>query len=119
MLPLLIGLLTKHLLFDFFLQGPYQYLNKGKYLHPGGLLHACLAVVGTALVWEIVGAPLHLLGGVMAIEFIVHYHMDWAKVNINAWFGWGPQTSEKYWWLLGVDQYVHLMNYVWMLWYIS
>ena len=33
-------LMVKHALADFYLQTPYQYLNKGTYGHPGGLLHA-------------------------------------------------------------------------------
>jgi hypothetical protein len=33
-------LMVKHAVADFYLQTPYQFLNKGKYGHPGGFIHA-------------------------------------------------------------------------------
>ena len=33
-------LMAKHMVADFYLQTPYQYLNKGTYGHPGGFLHS-------------------------------------------------------------------------------
>lgn len=42
MIETLIFLTVKHFIVDVILQNPYQYLNKGKFLHPGGLLHVFL-----------------------------------------------------------------------------
>jgi hypothetical protein len=39
-------LMFKHAVADFYLQTAYQYLNKGKYGHPGGFIH----VIAEALV---------------------------------------------------------------------
>lgn len=47
MLLLLLLLQIKHLVIDFLLQGPYQYLNKGTYGHWGGIQHAINHMVGT------------------------------------------------------------------------
>ena len=47
MLAVLVALLFKHFLFDFVFQRPYQFLNKGIYGHPGGILHAGLHAAGT------------------------------------------------------------------------
>ncbi len=44
-------LMFKHMVADFYLQTPYQYLNKGTYGHPGGFLHAGIHVALTPLVY--------------------------------------------------------------------
>ena len=53
-------LLLKHMVADFFLQTPFQYLNKGTYGHPGGLLHSGIHVALTPLVYLVI-APMSLL----------------------------------------------------------
>ena len=116
---LLIALLTKHLIVDFPLQAfPYQYKNKGTYGHPGGLLHSGLHLLGTFLVLVFFINPYTALI-LAAADGVFHYHIDWAKVNINKKTGWGPTTSEQFWWLLGLDQYCHMLTYVWILWMLS
>lgn len=46
------------------------------------------------------------------VDSIIHYHIDWAKMNLNAKMGWGPKTHEEFWWLLGIDQYLHALTYI-------
>lgn len=106
----LLGLLIKHVIIDFPLQGPYQYLNKGTYGHPGGLLHSGLQAVGTFAVLAFV-LPTSLALELAALDYFVHYHIDWAKMNLNKKLGWGPTTHEQFWWLLGADQFMHLLTY--------
>lgn len=116
---LLIALLTKHLIVDFPLQAfPYQYKNKGTYGHPGGLLHAGLHLLGTFLVLVFFVSPIIAII-LAAADCVIHYHIDWAKMNINAKTGWEPTTSEKFWWLLGLDQYCHMLTYAWIMWMLS
>ncbi len=100
----------KHFIVDYPLQKPYQYLNKGTYGHPGGLLHAGLHGLGTiAALWIFADLPWLII---MAIfDMIVHYHVDWAKVKINKHFGWTANTHEEFWWLLGFDQLLHWLTY--------
>jgi hypothetical protein len=104
-------LLTKHFIVDFPMQIPYMYQNKGEYGHPGGLLHALWHGIGTLAVLifftDLVTA--NLLAG---FDMFIHYHIDWAKMNLNKKFGWGPTTHEQFWWLLGLDQYLHGLTYV-------
>lgn len=100
----------KHFLVDFPFQKPYQYLNKGTYGHPGGILHAGLHGIGTFLaLWMF--APLDWLVLMMLFDATVHYHIDWAKMNLNKHFGWSPTTHEEFWWLLGLDQLLHWLTY--------
>lgn len=114
---LLILLFTKHFIVDFPLQKPYQWQNKGTYGHPGGLLHAGLHGIGTLLCFIVLLIPLELdvfvasLGLAMGDAFI-HYHIDWAKMKLNSKMGWGPNTHEQFWWLLGLDQFLHALTYL-------
>lgn len=110
-LILLTLLLSKHLIADFILQTPYQYLNKGKYGHPGGLLHSFIHVVFTGAIL----ASLNLFNYfavVLLIEFLFHYHIDLAKVKINDFYGWRADKNSEFWVLLGVDQFIHAMTYI-------
>ena len=109
---LILALFAKHFIVDFPMQVRYQYSNKGTYGHPGGMLHAFLHGAGTALCfyWYAPAACVSL--GV--IDAFVHYHIDWAKMNLNAKLGWGPNTHEEFWWLLGLDQFLHALTYIGM-----
>jgi hypothetical protein len=102
--------MMKHFVVDFLLQFKYQWSNKGTYGHPGGLLHAGLHGIGTALCllmfsWEDI-----LFLALM--DAVFHYHIDWAKMNLNARMGWTATTSEYFWWLLGLDQLLHMLTYL-------
>jgi len=119
LLGLLLGLFTKHLIVDFPMQIPYHYLNKGTYGHPGGIQHSAFHGIGTTyVVWFTMSAltPLALIIGF--VDFAIHYHVDWAKMNLNKKLGWGPTTHEEFWWLLGLDQYIHTLTYLGIAWYM-
>jgi hypothetical protein len=108
---ILIALLfTKHFVVDFPLQKPYQWMNKGTYGHLGGILHAWLHGCATVLCfyWWAPMAAIYL--GV--VDMIIHYHIDWAKMNINKHYGWRADTHEQFWWLLGLDQFLHALTYI-------
>jgi hypothetical protein len=115
-LLILFALFTKHLIVDFPLQKPYQFLNKHIYGHPGGLLHAGLHALGTLIaLWLVTNQfflPLGVILLVAAADGAVHYHVDWAKMNLNKRLGWAPATHEEFWWLLGLDQYLHALTYL-------
>lgn len=101
------ALFIKHFIVDFPLQNKFQYLNKGKFLHLGGILHASLHGIGTLLVCLMFDLPLWL----SLLDAVIHYHIDYFKVRINNYYKLGPTTSEKFWWLLGLDQLLHYLTY--------
>lgn len=110
-----LALFTKHFIFDFLLQGPYQYLNKGTYGHPGGILHSGLqAISSLAALVPFFGATQFVVV-VCVAEFLIHYHVDWAKMNLNKYWGLKPDNSEYFWWLLGADQLLHYLTYFGMI----
>ena len=100
----------KHFIVDFLLQQKYQYANKGIYGHPGGLLHAGLHSAGTWLCLFWINPFWATIMGLF--DGIVHYHIDWAKTKINARYNWTPTTHDQFWWLLGLDQFLHWLTYV-------
>jgi hypothetical protein len=107
----------KHFVCDFLLQRPYYYRNKGTYGHPGGLLHALEHGVMTVAVLSIFvpAAPVLALG---MLDAGFHYHIDWAKMNINAHFGWRADTSDFFWAMLGLDQLLHTLTYALIVWVV-
>lgn len=115
-ISLMGGLFIKHFLCDFPLQGPYQFLNKGTYMHPGGLLHGAITIFGTGVVLFLLDPTISwsLVAFVLLVEFLVHYHTDWAKMNLNKAYGWGANTHSQFWISLGVDQLIHYATYLWI-----
>lgn len=117
MLALLL-LQVKHFLGDFVFQTQRQVQYKGVYGAWPGLEHSglhaamsvpCLLLAGAAPVAALVAA---------LIEFVVHYHQDWARERFVRRTGLTP-AARQYWVLLGADQLVHQLTYVaivWVLW---
>lgn len=115
-LILITLLLTKHFIVDFPLQPKYMYSNKGTYGHPGGILHSFLHSITT---WMIFAFYTKYAIVYAVVDGIVHYHIDWAKVNINKRMGWGPTTHEEFWYLTGVDQFLHALTYIALVGYFT
>lgn len=114
----LLFLVTKHFILDFMLQPKYQWANKGTYGHGGGLVHAGQHALGTGgLIFFVPEfAAIALL--VMGLEFTIHYHIDWAKMQINKRTGWDANKHPQFWYLTGFDQYLHMLTYVWILYMV-
>lgn len=107
----------KHFIFDFAYQPPYQWQNKGTYGHMGGIVHSGIhAIVSFAILLFFADFPIAL--GLALFEFIVHYHVDWGKMNLNKRMGWTATTHNEFWVLLGVDQLLHYITYIVMIGYL-
>jgi len=120
-LVLMMALIAKHFVADALLQFPYQYLNKGKFLHPGGLLHAGIHGVLTAYCFMTYSPSVILL--VASIDTVLHYFIDYAKMNLSAFFKWSEYVDEdgksflkiydnNFFVVLILDQCLHMMTYV-------
>ena len=110
MLEALLGLFIKHFICDFPLQtSPWMYRNKGIYFHPGGIAHAAIHGAGTLLVL----APLIGMGAFQfaILDMVVHYHIDWVKMNLGKRYNLRPDNSDLFWILLGLDQLLHHLTY--------
>ncbi len=110
-LAILSALILKHFICDYPLQTPYQFMNKGIYGHPGGLLHAAIHAVGTVLALSFF-APILIAAGLALLDAFIHYHIDWTKSRINRWFNLKPTGGPGFWVTFGMDQYFHQMTYI-------
>ena len=112
----LILLFVKHFICDFPLQAfPWIYRNKGIYLHMGGITHAALHGIAT---FAILSYWLGLAAwGWGVVDMLIHYHVDWAKMNLGTKFNLKPDNSEWFWILLGLDQLIHHLTYFAIVYY--
>jgi Protein of unknown function (DUF3307) len=107
----------KHFLCDFVLQTSQQVRYKGVYFHPAGLLHAGLHAVGSLPALLILSHSPELIGGLMLFEFVLHYHVDWVKARLDTTMRLNDQSS-VYWMIFGIDQLVHQLTYVGMIYLV-
>jgi hypothetical protein len=109
-------LLIKHAIADFGLQADPIFRQKGRYGAAGGLLHALIHVALTAPVFLMFpGGSAALAAGLLGAEFVVHYHLDWGKEQVVHYYGW-TSKDPQFWWAFGVDQLLHGLTYVAILW---
>lgn len=108
----------KHFWLDFWWQPPFMWRNKGTYGHWGGVAHSLFHAMATALIALLFTRSIVLAFGLSFAEYIVHYHVDWAKMNINARRGWKCNTHNEFWQLTGFDQLLHQLTYVALTWAI-
>jgi len=96
----------KHFICDFVLQFNYMLREKGIYGAFGGLHHAMMhgACTFAILSWFF---PFALWAGFL--DFIAHYHIDWAKQQLNK--GLGP-ADRMFWVWFGADQTAHYLTYI-------
>jgi hypothetical protein len=113
----------KHLIVDFFIQNrfPYMWMNKHKLFHWGGWLHAGSHAVFSFPILAFIHPPgtwgFSWMYGAIALciaEMFIHFFIDMIKMRVGIWTGWKCNTSPQFWNLLGVDQFLHQLTYIWM-----
>jgi hypothetical protein len=110
-LEIFLVLEIKHYIFDYVVQTPYQFMNKGTYGHPGGFVHAGLHALGTMAAFLIITPPLALGVAIVLGEFLIHYHVDWTKEQLLKY--WRLTTKDgAYWRIYGADQLAHHLTYI-------
>lgn len=107
LLLLLVLFQIKHWYVDFVNQTDTEVVNKGIYLKWLGLRHSIKHGIGTFLLL----IPFTSLNGVLIISLIdalLHYHIDWFKMN------WGNRDirTPQFWQHLGLDQMLHQLSYI-------
>lgn len=110
---LLILLQAKHLFADFYLQTPRMLRDRGVYLHLGRVQHAGLHALGSLVAMLVFGVPMMLALLVCIAEWVVHFHIDWAKGRWSDHKDHGPDQA-GYWRAFGVDQALHQWTYILM-----
>ncbi|WP_170593005.1 DUF3307 domain-containing protein [Ruegeria arenilitoris] len=114
-LLLLCALQIKHMFADFYLQTPKMLSGRGEYLHVGRAQHAAVHVVGSVVVFLIFGAPLSFILIIGALEWIVHFNIDFAKASYSDKKKLQPDQA-AFWRAAGLDQCLHNLTYIAMAW---
>lgn len=113
LLLLLVLLQVKHWYVDFVNQSMEEVHSKGIYGTGPGLWHSGKQGIGTFLAVAVVtGWSSVVYAAVVAfIDFVIHYHVDWAKININKAKNYTVETPQ-FWAWLGFDQLMHQLTYL-------
>nr|WP_171232644.1 DUF3307 domain-containing protein [Ruegeria sp. HKCCA4812] len=108
-------LLIKHMFADYYLQTPKMLSGRGEYLHLGRAQHAAVHVVGSVVVFLVFGAPLSFILIVGALEWFIHFNIDFIKASYSDKKRLEP-TQPAFWRAAGLDQLMHNLTYVAMVW---
>ncbi len=112
-LLLMTLLISKHLIMDWYWQTDYELKTKGIYGHWGGIQHSGKHAIGTALcVLPFFGFYGMLIS--LVLDFVVHYHVDYLKGYFNKEANLNP-SHPVFWWLIGLDQYIHHATYIFII----
>ena len=121
---LMLFLVTKHLIFDWWLQTSWMAFNKHKLDHPAGYVHAGINVLGSLLAMSLfigffgnqvinpVSVPIFFL--LFLGEFVSHFVMDYTKMNVTKKMKWDMTKDPQFWYWTGFDQWVHVAYLVFM-----
>jgi hypothetical protein len=52
-------------------------------------------------------------------EFILHYFIDYGKMNITKFKQWDANKNPEFWYLLGFDQFLHQLTYIAMVLWVQ
>lgn len=109
---LLALLFVNHYLVDFIFQTEYQWKNKNKFLHPGGLIHSGLHGLTMYGILIMFGVDWYLALKCSYYNFIIHYAIDYFKMEITIHFDLDANRHKEFWWVLGLDQLLHYLTYL-------
>ncbi len=108
-------LLIKHMFADYYLQTPKMLSGRGEYFHLGRAQHAAVHVVGSVVVFLVFGAPLLFILIIAALEWFIHFNIDYIKASYSDKKRLEP-TQAAFWRAAGLDQLMHNLTYLAMVW---
>ncbi len=114
-LLLLFLLQIKHMFADYFLQTPRMLSGRSAYVHLGRAQHSGVHALLSIPAFLVVGAGFTFVLGLVAIEWVVHFHIDWAKARYSEARALKPDQAH-FWQAFGVDQMLHSLTYIVMIW---
>ncbi|MDW4496604.1 DUF3307 domain-containing protein [Sulfitobacter sp. D35] len=115
LLALMLLLQIKHMLGDYFLQTRVMLNGRDQYLHLGRFLHAGVHAAGTFIAFTLIGAPIPFALAAGLADWAIHFHIDWWKGRLTAVQNLTP-ADPAYWRASGVDQALHQLTYVGLIW---
>ena len=110
MMFVLILLQIKHWYIDFVDQTEEEIQHKGIYLDWIGIKHSVKHGVSTfVILWVVLGwAETDVAFALATVDFLLHYHIDWFKMN----YGNRDIRTPQFWNHFGLDQMAHQIVYI-------
>ena len=110
MMFVLILLQIKHWYVDFVNQTEEEIQHKVIYLDWIGIKHSVKHGVSTfVILWVVLGwVEIDLAFALATVDFLLHYHIDWFKMN----YGNRDIRTPQFWNHLGLDQMAHQIVYI-------
>lgn len=112
---LLAVLFIKHWYIDFVNQTPEEVAGKGIYGNAYGVMHSIKHGLATGVIMLFFVFNFEVAVLVGFLDFLIHYHIDWAKMNINRRYGYTIEMPQ-FWLWLGADHLAHALTYLWLVW---
>ena len=111
-------LCVKHFIADLYLQALYiKPSRKWIYLDPKAHRHALHHAILSAVVFLLCWGWWWLAAVMLMVDYVTHWHIDWAKTCIARRLGWAEATHPRgYWFLQTTDQIIHFVIYFVMTW---
>jgi hypothetical protein len=100
---------VKHWLIDFVWQTPEEIKHKGTYLDYRGITHSIKHGIATFIIVKFAGSHYVEAGIIASFDFLVHYHIDWAKMKLSYRL---TVADRAFWVWLGLDQMLHTLTYI-------
>ena len=114
---LLALLFVKHWYIDFVNQSMEEVNGKGIYGNAYGVMHSIKHGVATTAIFGLFTGDFAYSVIIGIIDFALHYHIDWAKININKKYNYTAENP-KFWAWLGADQLAHSLTYIGLIWIV-
>jgi len=113
---LLGALFVKHWYIDFVNQTNEEVAGKGTYGNAHGVMHSIKHGVATFIIFMLFTGGFEYSIILGFIDFVLHYHIDWAKMNINRRWNYTIDMPQ-FWAWLGADQLAHSLTYLFLVWF--
>ena len=110
-LLLLCLMQVKHMFADFYLQTPKMLSGRGEYFHGGRAQHAGVHALGSVIVFVIMGASVPFILTICALEWLVHFNIDYCKARYSDSKQLTPQQA-VFWRAVGPDQALLQLTYI-------
>lgn len=113
---LLALLFAKHWYIDFVNQSMEEVNGKGIYGNAHGVMHSIKHGLATFIIFAFFTVSFNFSVIIGVIDFVLHYHIDWSKININKKYNYTTENPQ-FWCWLGADQLAHSLTYLGLVWF--
>jgi hypothetical protein len=92
-----------------------EVVGKGIYGNAHGVMHSLKHGVATFLIFWLYVMDFEYAIIIGFVDFVLHYHIDWTKININKRWNYIAENPQ-FWAWLGADQLAHSLTYLLLVW---